>query len=220
MKTEIKICLPVYKIVYSVLFMILLSLVRGISFVHEIGIAMQVYVGLLALIFCADTYETEFQGHRFEVLALRPLAGRVKAIRRRLLIQFIYLCILSSVGYVCFYWQSPQSDDSMNPLGLYGIYMAAAAVMVLFWGILSMTLVSVGHNLWTGIGIALLLWMALNSSWGDSALGKWNIFAFTYRDVTDMGNYSWLLGTGIALLLSVIMAAAIPWTIKKRGMGI
>lgn len=220
MKTERKICLPGYKIAYSIFFVIVLSLVRGISDTHEIGVAMQANMGLLALVLCADTYETEFSGQRFEVLVLRPLAGRVGAIRRRLLIQFIYLCILSSVGYVCFYRQSPQLQENMNSLELYGTFMLAAAVTVIFWGILSMTLVSLLHNLWAGIGAALLLWLTFNSSWGDEILGKWNLFAFAFRDASDIGNYSWLLGTGIALLLSVIMTVLLPQIIKKRGMGI
>ena len=38
---EIKICLPFYKIAYSVFFVAVLSVVRGVSLTDEIGIALE-----------------------------------------------------------------------------------------------------------------------------------------------------------------------------------
>ena len=39
--TECKITLPAYKLVYAFSFIVILSLIRGINFSHEIGIAME-----------------------------------------------------------------------------------------------------------------------------------------------------------------------------------
>ena len=41
MSKEIKIVLPVYKIMYSAAFFVILSLVRSITYTEEIGIAME-----------------------------------------------------------------------------------------------------------------------------------------------------------------------------------
>ena len=56
MKTESKISFPLYKICYSLAFVAVLSLVRGVSSVAEIGNVMQQAMGILAVVFCADTY--------------------------------------------------------------------------------------------------------------------------------------------------------------------
>ena len=64
---EMKICLPVYKIIYSICFIVFLSLVRGISSIAEIGITMDAYIAVLAIVFCADTYWMEHSGKRWEV---------------------------------------------------------------------------------------------------------------------------------------------------------
>lgn len=67
---EMKICLPVYKIIYSICFIVFLSLVRGISSIAEIGITMDAYIAVLAIVFCADTYWMEHSGKRWEVFCL------------------------------------------------------------------------------------------------------------------------------------------------------
>ena len=56
LKKEIKICLPIYKLIYSMSFILILSFVRGIESVNEIGAVIQAPIALLAVIFCADTY--------------------------------------------------------------------------------------------------------------------------------------------------------------------
>ena len=89
-KKEIKVCLPVYKIVYSMIFILILSLVRGISFAEEIGLAMEGPVALLAVIFCADTYLVEVQYKRADVFKLYRLQRQVIVVFRRLLIQIFY----------------------------------------------------------------------------------------------------------------------------------
>ena len=56
---EIKIALPFYKIAYAVFFIVILSLVRGVTFSYEIGIALEAPMAILAASFCADTYTQE-----------------------------------------------------------------------------------------------------------------------------------------------------------------
>ena len=55
MKYEMKIALPVYKMVYSFLFMGIIVLVRPIQSTTEIIVTVETYIALLAGIFLADT---------------------------------------------------------------------------------------------------------------------------------------------------------------------
>lgn len=61
MTKEIKIVLPAYKMLYSIAFFVILSLVRSITYTEEIGIAMQAPVAALTAVFCADTYIRKYK---------------------------------------------------------------------------------------------------------------------------------------------------------------
>ena len=108
MGKEFKISLPLYKIVYSLCFVIGLSLVRGTAYTSEIGIALEAPMAILAAVFLADTYVQEIIGKRWEVYRLFPLQKRVLSIIKRISIQEGYLLLLSVVGYFCFaFFQKP-----------------------------------------------------------------------------------------------------------------
>ena len=101
MKTEMKICFPLYKVIYSVCFIVMLSLVRGVSETGEIGITLDVYMPILAVVFCADTLQMEYTQRRWEIFFLRPKRQRHLALSRRLAIQCMYLWFLYMV-YILF----------------------------------------------------------------------------------------------------------------------
>ena len=83
MEKEIKICLPFYKIAYSIFFIAVLILIRGLNFTFEIGVALEPQLALLAAVFCAETYVQEITSGRSEVERLYPMKNRMIAIFRR-----------------------------------------------------------------------------------------------------------------------------------------
>lgn len=216
MKKECKICLAPYKLVYSLLFMLVMSLVRGVSDISQIGGALDSNIALLAIIFCADTYETEYQGKRWEIFRLLPAGSRAKAVKRRLAAQTVYLCLVSFLGYWFFYGQKPVNPSLSSPALLYGEYLLAAAVTVVFWSLLAWHIVTLFRNLWGGIGISLILWLTVNSVAGQAVLGKWSIFSYGFRYLPQSGQLDWLWGKGLAALLSIILIALIPAAVKRR----
>lgn len=218
LKKEIKICLPVYKIAYSVLFGILLALVRGVSDVRMIGLAIIPYSSFLAVVFCADTYEIEYREKRWEIMALLPDRNKGKAVRRRIWIQMCYLLVISCLTYVCFYWQSPRNIAEDSQLALFGIYILAAGAILTFWALLGITIVNLINNLWAGIGIVGILWLFLYSKAGEAVLGSFNVFSYTFQfyEGKNTGNLSWVTGIIVACLLSAVMYACIPYGIRTK----
>ena len=53
MKKEMKIILPVYKMVYAFAFVVILSLIRGVVFTNEIGLSIEGPFAILIAVFCA-----------------------------------------------------------------------------------------------------------------------------------------------------------------------
>ncbi len=61
---ELKITLPIYKIVYSIAFMVIIVLVSPINSFSGIITAVEPNVALLAGVFMADNYYKEYVGER------------------------------------------------------------------------------------------------------------------------------------------------------------
>ena len=217
MRKEIKICLPIYKLIYSMSFILILSFVRGIESVNEIGAVIQAPIALLAVIFCADTYLTEVQNHRGEIFHLYDTKRKSKVIIRRLMLQNIYLFGISLIGYGFFYLQKPIVLNG-TPQGLLFFLFALAMIGTLqFWSILSMTICNLWKNMWAGIGTTLLLWIFCSSQFGSQIFGKWNVFSYTFRPIEYISDMGWLCGEMLSVALALMMVALVPVIIKKRG---
>lgn len=214
MKYEMKICLPAYKIVYSVCFVIMLSLVRGITDVVEIGIVLDAFMAVLAGVFCADTLQMEYTGKRWEIFSLYPVKYRLRAMWQRMAIQWMYLCLLSVFGYVCFFWQRPGNMDEVSEILLFFMTIAAVAVSVLFFGMTAFTFANLCGNSLAGIGISIVVWLITYSAWGERVLRNGNVFAFVFRNTKNGADTGWILGKGIAVVLAVFMALA-DWVVRK-----
>lgn len=217
MTKNIKICLPIYKLIYALMFFVVLSLVRGISMTVEIGRAIDTNTALLAAVFCAETYCMERSEKRWEVFTLYSGRQKVKTILQRLLIQVIFLCLLSYIGYFFFYWQKPTAAEI--PFGsLYGMYIIAVTSTVLFWSALSVTLSNICQNQWLGIGACVVIWLSANSKAGEKVFGNFNIFAYSLSGQNwSAPGCKWLYGKAVGIVLSAVMAALLPYILKKRG---
>lgn len=223
MKYEMKIVLPFYKIVYAAFFTVMLSIVRGVAYTNEIGIALEPPMAILAASFCADTYTQEITSKRSEIQRLCPMKKRMHCIYRRIVIQGIFLLTVSVIGYGLFFlFQKPITFGigqgiEENEIFQFFLYFAAMVVTLGFWGLLSNLLSCIFRNMWVGIGGCLMLLLVTISVLGDRYLGKWNLFSYTFRDVENSGDYSWICGKIVCICIGVIMAAMLPKIIEKRG---
>ena len=220
---EIKIALPVQKQAYAIFFVIILSLVRGVTYSDEIGIALEAPMAILALTFCADTYTQEITGRRSEIWRLCPMKKRMYFIYRRIVIQEVFLLSAAVAGYGMFFlFQNPGTAGTgagamESEISRFLVYVAAIAVTLVFWGLLSNLLSCVFRNMWVGIGGCLMLWLMTNSSIGDRYFGAWNLFSYTFRELEDNSDLSWLWGKMVCICIGIMAAAALPEIIEKRG---
>lgn len=219
MKKEIKIILPLYKIAYAVAFIIILGLIRRVTYTHEVGVAMEAPFAILTAVFCADTYMQEIISKRSEVHRLYPMKKRVFSIRNRIIIQEVFLIILAMLGYGLFFiFQNPDiHPTTKSEFTQFFIYFFAITVTAFFWGILVNTLSMMFRNMWMGIGSCLLIWGATNSSGADKFLGAWNVFSYSFRDIENATDITWLYGKGLCICIGLILLLALPKIVRKRG---
>ena len=143
MMREMKISLTFQKQAYAVFFALVLSLVRGVAYSNEIGIALEAPMAILAFTFCADTYTQEIVSRRSEIWRLCPGKKRIYFIYRRIVIQGIFLLTVAVVSYGLFFlFQDPitygiRQNGSESEICQFFVYLAAVAVTIGFWGILS-----------------------------------------------------------------------------------
>lgn len=195
MKYNVKIGIPFYKAVYSILFVIILAFVRGITYVSEIGVAMDANIALLALVFCGDGYYQEFSGGRWEVFRLCPEERKWKTLLQRFSLQVIWLTGVAMAGYFVFYWQKPGNPGETSDLVLWLQFGFAVIGSIFFFGSLSLTLVNFFHNLWAGLGISVIIWSILNSTTGQKLPELLYVFSYSSRGVEVMdGGFNWIWG--------------------------
>ena len=90
MKYELKIALPMYKIIYSMLFMVIIILVRPIMSYNEIVSVLESSVALLAGVFMADIYYMEYMNERISTYSLFPIKQKRGSILKRVFISQLY----------------------------------------------------------------------------------------------------------------------------------
>lgn len=223
MRHEMKISLNFQKQAYAVFFVVILSLVRGVTYSDEIGVALEAPMAILAASFCADTYTQEIVSKRSEVQRLCPMKKRTCAVYRRIVIQELFLLFVSAVGYGLFFlFQNPRiaqrgQNGSESEIGQFLVCFAAMAVTLGFWGLLSNLLSCLFRNMWMGIGGCLLLWLITNSSSGDRYFGAWNLFSYTFRKLENGSDFSWVCGKIVCIGIGIMTVAVLPKIIEKRG---
>lgn len=222
MTRDMKISLTFPKQAYAVFFALVLSLVRGVAYSNEIGIALEAPMAILAFTFCADTYTQEIVSRRSEIWRLCPMKKRIHCIYSRIAVQELFLLTVAAVSYGLFFlFQNPityiMENGSESEICRFFVYMAAMAVTLGFWGILSNLISCLFRNMWVGIGGCLVLWTITNSVLGDRIFGAWNLFSYSFRNLEDSSDFSWIYGKVVCICIGILAMAALPAIIRKRG---
>ena len=223
MKREMKISLTFQKQACAVFFVVILSLVRGVTYANEIGIALEAPLAILAFTFCADTYTQEIASKRSEIWRLCPMKKRINSIYRRVVIQEMFLLAVAVIGYGLFFLFQNLNINGMGQSGLeseicqFFVYFAAIAVTLGFWGLLSNLISCLFRNMWVGIGSCMVLWLITNSGIGNRIFGAWNLFSYSFRKLEDISDFSWIYGKVVCISIGIMAVAVLPKIIKKRG---
>lgn len=165
MKFELKITLPIYKILYSAVFMIIIVLVRPINSFSEIITAIEPNVALLAGVFMADNYYKEYTGDRIAVFYRYPIRKKYVSMLIRTLLSWFYLLSLVAIFYWGFvWWYKPSNFSNIPELKMYLDTLIACAASILFIGVFSFTATNIIQKMGLGIGLTFFLWIFLTSS--------------------------------------------------------
>ncbi len=217
MKKEIKIMLPFYKIIYPILFLGFLAVFRGIADTREIGVTLDPMMAALSAIFMADTYLIEIREERWEIFALYTLDKKIMMIYKRIAVQFIYLFLLAALGYFLFFIQNPSRGVWEEEVKMYFEYLFAVSISIIFFGLTAVVIANWFQNIWCGIGIMLIIWLILNSTFGADFLGKYNIFAYVFRSYENGIGVGWIPGKVIGIIVvSLVAFGILPQTMKRK----
>lgn len=174
-----KISVPLYKMIYAIMFMVFFVLVRGIGSVEEIGHVLDSAISLLSIIFCADTYYQEIRENRWEVFQMLPRRNSFKTICQRLFIQCVFLIVMVMLGYWLYYIRPIGMQDGGSHILAYLFAIFACSSSILFFGTLSFTFVNLLKNFWAGVGCCVVLWFVLISTIGARLPDVINIFSYS-----------------------------------------
>ena len=165
MRNEWKITLPGYKILYSIVFMVLTVMVRPVNSYSGIIASLEPNVALLAGVFMADNYYKEYVGERISVFYRYPIRKKYISMLERTILSWAYLLVLVAVFYWGFvWWYKPSNFSQVPEWKMYFDALIACAASMFFVGIFSFTVTNVIQNIGIGIGATFLLWLLLTSS--------------------------------------------------------
>ena len=195
-------------------------MIRAVVFTYEIGLSIEPPFAILTAVFCADTYVQEITSNRSEVQRLYPD-------KKENLFYYtetddtgnFFCCCSLFLGYGLFFaFQKPITHPVTESEILQFITcFGAIVVTIFFWGILANTLSMLFRNMWMGIGSSLLIWVATNSTGGDKLFGAWNLFSYSFRDIENTADITWLYGKGLCICIGLILLLALPKIVRKRG---
>lgn len=220
---EMKISLTFQKQAYAVFFVVILSLVRGITYSDEIGIALRIPNGNPCFhILCRYLYAGNCQ-QAIGNLAAMPHEKRMHSIYRHIVIQEMFLLAVAATSYGLFFLFQNPNINGMGQSGIeneicqFFVYFAAIAVTLGFWGLLSNLFSCLFRNMWVGIGGCMVLWLITNSSIGDRTFKAWNLFSYAFRKLENSSDFSWICGKVVCICIGIMAVVALPKIIKKRG---
>ena len=217
LKTNCIIALPLYKVIYSGIFVILFFLIRGLAYTEEIGPVLDSMMALLSIIFCADTYYQETRGNCLEVFELYDGKMKCRAMAQRLMFQYGFLLLLTAVGYGLFYLRGTWQHTQQSNIRMFADAMFACGISILFFGMCTFTVINLCRNLWTGIGICVVIWTLMTSTIAKKLPVWCNIFAYCLNiPDTEQLSYDWVWGKGMALLLTIFMVLLNRKLIQER----
>ena len=52
---------------------------------------------------------------------------------------------------------------------------------------------------------------------GDNLFGAWNLFSYSFRDIENTADITWLYGKGLCICIGLILLLALPKIVRKRG---
>ena len=147
---------------YSMLFMVIIILVRPISSYSEISV-FESSVALLAGVFMADNYYMEYMNDRISTYYLFPFKKKCTSLLKRIVISQVYLIALIAVfywGFVLMY--HPTNYSGVSIAVLYIQCVCACAASMFFMGILCFTATNLLRNIGIGIGCVFLFMVVFN----------------------------------------------------------
>lgn len=164
MKYDIKISLPLYKVLYGLAFMIIIVFVRGISSASEIVAALEPNLALLAGVFMSDNYYTEYRSGRIQVFYRYPLRKKYISVVGRCLVNWVYLLLLVIMaygGFICIY--RPMNFTSTSDVTLFINTILVSGISALFMGSMAFTITNFTQSIGAGISIMFFIWGCLSS---------------------------------------------------------
>lgn len=207
MKCNLKIALPIYKILYSIAFMFVMALIRPTVTASEVLTVIEPNICFLAVVFIADIYYCEFRENRINVFYLYPDKIKYKCVVERFVIDYVYLIILDIIFYWIYILFQHNSLISQEVLLAFGHNVTSCLMTILFFATLSLTMVNLFQNMWAGIGITLAVWFVFNTAIKDYLPDIINIFAYKIdpglhaRIIPSLYNRILYMILGVGLLL-------------------
>ena len=218
MKCNFKISLPLYKLLYSMVFMFVMALIRPTVTPIEILTVIEPNLCFLAIVFVADIYYCEFRENRINVFYLFPDRLKYKAVVQRFLIDFVYLVLLDLIFYWIYILFQNSNLFTKEIISIYGYSILMCFMTVLFFASLSVTMVNFFQNMWFGLVISLAVWFVFNTKVKEYLPTVLNIFAYKITPEINGGITPYFFNRALYMVVGIVMLIMNYLLVKRSPM--
>ena len=198
MKCNFKISLPLYKLLYSMVFMFVMALIRPTVTPVEILTVIEPNLCFLAIVFVADIY--------------------YKAVVQRFLIDFVYLILLDLIFYWIYILLQNSNLFTEEIISIYGYSILMCFMTVLFFASLSVTMVNFFQNMWFGLAISLAVWFVFNTKVKEYLPTVLNIFAYKITPEINGGITPYFFSRALYMVVGIVMLIMNYLLVKRSPM--
>lgn len=207
---QMKLTLPLYKIIVAVVFTGLYSVIRGIAYVNEIPLVIDAGMAILAIIFFSDIYLLERKGQCVDLFRMCSRKKKIQVFVERFFINIAFLMIITFILFFLFYvLQQPALHHDEKVTGFFFDSLLIALFSIIGFGMISAALSDLLLNQWGGISCSVMIWILLHSIFAAKMPKELQFFSYEKDGLWLTGKLNGLIFASCIFMISI-------WILTKR----
>lgn len=205
MRTSIKLSLPIYMILISVVYVLVLVFINQEFIVQNIGCDLDVKFSLLTIFIFSNTIYLEKMLNNKETFYLLSDKCKQREFRIRFFVKYAFMIILFILAYTLILCKNPNHiymDISAEYLFLQSLYCVCCSIFL--WGNLICYSIEKLGNMWYGMIVSVVVWYLMNTKLIEKIPIYLNVFSYSMTDKNGGLISGWEYGKIFALFIGMI----------------
>lgn len=210
MKTGIKLALPKYMMIFSIVYILVIVIIGQEFVANSVGSGLDIKISFLSILIFSNTSYLEKTLNNAEVFYLLPDRLKQREFIKRFITKYIFIVILFLICYFLYFCKDREfifMDKGFMTLFIESFFSALCSFFL--WGNVTCFMVHRINNAWIGIGLTGAIWYLLNTTLSTILQQKIPIYFNVYSNLVIDKNGDLINGWVYGKLFALIVGSAI-----------